>query len=137
MSRPPSLLQRLVRARGGATAVEFGIILPALLLLLLGIAEAGRAYWMQSALNFATEEAARCAVIQATAPAPLRAPCDNATDTAAYAAAKAPQLQLTGANFTVNTASACGALVTAQMSYQFLMLPAFKGLTLQARACHA
>ncbi len=49
----------------GATALEYGIILPALLLFLLGIMDAGRLLWNYTTLYRAAEAAARCAAVNA------------------------------------------------------------------------
>lgn len=54
-------LARLPADIRGATAVEFALIAPILLSLLLGAVEAGRFIWIDAALDHAMREAARCA----------------------------------------------------------------------------
>jgi Flp pilus assembly protein TadG len=54
---------------GGATAVEFAVLLPVLLLVLTGILEFGRALWIRQDMQFAVEEAARYALVNDTASA--------------------------------------------------------------------
>jgi len=49
----------------GQSLVEFALVLPLLLLLVVGIAEAGRAWMTQNVLTGAVREAARIAVVQA------------------------------------------------------------------------
>ena len=56
------------RASGerGAVAVEFALILPVLLLILMGTIEFGRVYSQFQVYNGAAREGARCAAVQAT-----------------------------------------------------------------------
>jgi Flp pilus assembly protein TadG len=130
MSGPLALLRRLARARTGATALEFALVAPALLLMLLGLVEVGRAFWMKSALDFAVQEAARCAVVQQANPA-----CANPAAVRAYAAARVAQLAIPASAFTVAT-QACGVDVKAEVPYRFLsVLPGAP--TISAEACHA
>jgi len=44
----------------GSSAVEFAIIIPVLLVLILGIYEFGRLYWIQNTLQYAAEQTGRC-----------------------------------------------------------------------------
>ena len=46
---------------GGASAIEYGIILPVFLAFLLGIMDTGRLLWTYNTLHRATDAAARCA----------------------------------------------------------------------------
>ncbi|WP_448581183.1 TadE/TadG family type IV pilus assembly protein [Thermaurantiacus sp.] len=57
------LLRRLAADQGGATAVEFALVAPLLLVLLLGSIETGRYIWFAAALDHAVSEAARCAEV--------------------------------------------------------------------------
>ena len=50
----------------GAVAVEFALILPVLLLILMGTIEFGRVYSQFQVFNGAAREGARCAAVQAT-----------------------------------------------------------------------
>jgi len=47
----------------GSAAVELALVAPALFLFVFGIAETGRALWLQNALDYSVAEAARCATI--------------------------------------------------------------------------
>ena len=47
----------------GSVAVEYGLLLPALLLLVLGVMDVGRLLWTQATLDRAVEAAARCAAV--------------------------------------------------------------------------
>lgn len=46
--------------RSANVAVEFAITLPVLLLIIFGVMEFGRAYWIQNTLQFAAEQSGRC-----------------------------------------------------------------------------
>jgi Flp pilus assembly pilin Flp len=59
------LLQGVWRERAGATLVEFALIAPALLLLLIGMFEMGYNYYMQSQLQGAVQKAARDSALHA------------------------------------------------------------------------
>jgi len=56
----------LARDQRGAVAVEFAIVLPLLLLLVVGAIEFGRVYSQFQVFNGAAREGARCAAVQAT-----------------------------------------------------------------------
>lgn len=120
-------LTRLRRDRDGASAVEFAIILPMLLMLVFGVMEFGRALWTQNALHYSVEQAARCATVDTTT-------CGTASQIATYAAGLAG----TGFASSVFTATvvACGNLVSASFPIQ-LHIPFLNySLTLTARSCY-
>jgi Flp pilus assembly protein TadG len=131
MRPAPGLLTRLCRARRGAAAVETALVLPLALVLLLGTVEIGRAAWTQSALNFAVQEAARCASVRP-------ALCGTSTQIAAYAAGKVQGLGVTAADFTVTPALACGTQIDAHVAYSVIAHGVFPTApTIRARACRA
>ena len=114
--------------RQGATAVEFSLILPALLLLLFGIVEFGRLLWTQSALHFAVEEAARCATVDA-------ANCGSASAVQSFAVSRAAGLGLQNSVFALTT-PACGNQVSASYPFPFVMATLFPySITLTAQSC--
>jgi len=122
--------RRLITCRSGAAAVEAAMILPALLLLLLGSIEIARFAWERSALQFAVQEAARCAAVQPTV-------CDTPAHTQAFAAAKVAQLNIPASDFTVTT-PACGAQVQASVPYSYLVFAVFPAApTLTAQTCRS
>jgi len=56
-------IKRLLRNRSGASAAEFGLVLPLLIILLLGIIDAGRFIWEYNRAEKATQAGARVAVV--------------------------------------------------------------------------
>jgi hypothetical protein len=56
-------IRRLLRSRSGASAAEFGLVLPLLIILLLGIIDAGRFIWEYNRAEKATQAGARVAVV--------------------------------------------------------------------------
>jgi Flp pilus assembly protein TadG len=129
-------MRRRLRNRRGAVAVEFAFLLPALLLLVLGLIESGRLFWTYTTLSWAAQSAARCAVVNTTL-------CGTTGQIQTYAAAQAYGITVSGTDFAVATA-ACGAQVT--MNYPFtLLIPylsvgtasgSFNILTLPITACY-
>ena len=55
--------RRLWADRSGASAVEFAIVLPVFVLLVLGSISAALLTFSVSSLNYAVEDAARCAAV--------------------------------------------------------------------------
>ena len=102
----------------GAAAVEFALVLPLLVVLAFGIAEFGRAYYLQTTLSGAAREgvrvmairndpaAARSAVVNAAsalgvtesqvAVSPSSCPPSSATDTVATVTISYPMTYMTG-----------------------------------------
>ncbi|HUK61626.1 MAG TPA: TadE family protein [Stellaceae bacterium] len=75
-------LRRDTRA---GTAVEFALLVPVIIVIFLGIFEFGRAIWVQGILDYAVEQAARCASINTTT-------CSSTGTTQTYAAGQAAPL---------------------------------------------
>lgn len=117
--------------RRGSVAIEYALILPALLLLVIGIIDTGRVLWTYTTLYRATEAAARCAAINTT-------DCGAVAQIQSYAAAQAWGLTIDAGAFTVTTA-ACGIHVTGAYDFTFA-IPAFTSdlgtITLTATACY-
>jgi len=128
-------LHRLLRCRRGSAAVEAAFVLPLLLLLLLGIIEFGRMAWTRSSLDFAVQEAARCAVVRTDR-------CPTPAATQQFAAARAAAVRVPATAFTVTFGQACGVRVSAAYTYRFitadLVAKAFGGApTLRSEVCRA
>jgi Flp pilus assembly protein TadG len=125
---PIGALARLVQDRRGTTAVEFALVAPALCLLIYGVMEFGRMAWTQSALNFAVEEAARCASVTPSV-------CGTSGQIATYAANEISPNYIPASSFSGATAS-CGHQVTASFAYPFVASGLFPMTpTLSATAC--
>jgi Flp pilus assembly protein TadG len=109
----------------GAAVVEFALVVPILLLLVLGIAEFGRAYYIQASLSQAAREGVRVMALQ------------NST-AGAVAATQAAAQPLTPTNITVSPSNcvasgstpAATATVTVTYSFSFLTSLFGSGLTL-------
>ncbi len=129
---------RRCRERGAAT-VEFAIIFPILLLLVLGLIEVGRAIWTQTTLDYAVQAAARCAAVSP----------NLCRDVPSYAARKAFGLNFNDpASVFVVSSGSCsvdangiptGAQVTASLPFDWLVPAFFPNPPfperLRARAC--
>ena len=97
----------------GAVAIEYAIVLPVLLVLMLGIMDVGRLMWTYSTIARATQAAARCFAIKATS-------CATATETQNYAVTQVWGLTVDASTFTVST-PACGAQVSASYVFAFVV----------------
>ena len=62
---------RLIKCRDGASAVEFAMVLPLLIILLFGIIDAGRFAWEYNRAEKATQAGARVAVVTSSFPSGL------------------------------------------------------------------
>jgi hypothetical protein len=138
MARPSTRRHRSLRAdEGGSIAVEFALVLPALLLLVFGVIEFGRLLWVDNTLRHAVQEGARCAAMNC---------CESSgacSSPQGLAAQRATGLGLTAADFVLETQD-CGKRLVAGatgdgVSYEFMLgdLIGFLGvdLTLRAQAC--
>ncbi len=70
-------MRKQLRSERGATAVEFAFVVPLLILLVLGIAEFGRAFQVQGTISAAAREGVRMMALQ-NDPAAARAAVRNA-----------------------------------------------------------
>jgi Flp pilus assembly protein TadG len=118
----------VIADRRGTTVIEVAIVFPVLVLMLLGIIEFGRALWTQNSLQYAVEQAARCASVD---------PVNCATDAQiqAYAVTQLNGIPAVAANFTPSKPS-CGRKVAASLPFTFVasqLLP--YSLTLTAWSC--
>ncbi len=60
-------MKALMRARAGATAVEFALVAPIFIIMTMGVFEIGRAFWIRSSMQFAVEETTRYAIVNTSA----------------------------------------------------------------------
>ena len=129
-------IARFARNENGSNAVEFALVVPLLCTMFFGIFEFGRALWVQGTLDYAVEQAARCASINTTT-------CSSPGTTETYASQQTTPLNIPVADFTASTPT-CGNQVTA--SYQFNFIGTFaliggnaifpSSLTLTSSSCY-
>ena len=93
----------------GTTAVEFAIIAPVLIALIVGILALCVGLFLIASLHYAVEESARCASIKTTI-------CSDSATTIAYAQSHYFGPNLSPA-FTYDAAAPCGSSVSASVSY--------------------
>ena len=96
----------------GANAVEFALVAPLLIGLLFGIFEFGQAIWTQGVLEYAVEQAARCASINTTT-------CGSSAAIKTYASQQTSPLNLAASVFSASTPT-CGNQVTASYVFSFV-----------------
>ncbi len=124
----------LVRARErGASAVEFALVMPLLLLMLMGMIDFGMAINSQAVLGNAAREAARAGSFNASDTAAAQTVALNASATLKGAAPTVVVTCTTVAGSTINCGSAEGGdVVKVSMTYRYfwispaiLALPAY------------
>lgn len=143
-------LRRLALAHGGATAVEFALVLPMFLMLVFGAIEFGRLLWTEQALQETAIAGARCVAI-AQGSNPTNSPCAssgsyNATTATTYiqGIASGWGLSIPTSGITPNPAGSGGCLGLSQVTLTStftsvvpnLIQLAAGGITLTASACY-
>ena len=122
-------LRGLRHGSRGSAAVELALLAPALFLFVFGIAETGRALWLQNALDYSVAEAARCASINPTA-------CNSVNDIQNYAAARSGSgVDPLVFSVTIPMPS-CGNQVSANYPMALLIPFLTLSVTLTAQACY-
>lgn len=122
----------------GTVAIEYGLILPAMLLFIFGLIDASRLLWTNITLTRATEVAARCGAVSPTI-------CANIPSFAMTQAQNFGIFDATAADF-VATTPACGVQVQATYTFTFVVpwFPQFSAsapfgattMRLNATACY-
>ena len=123
---------RRLRLRGdrGSAAVEFAIVIPVLLLLVLGTVEFGRVFFLQNSITNAARVGARTMAIEASAANP-NAVSDAKSQTAAAAVAPAlttTQVTVSTSNGTSNCvvpAAGTAVYVTVTIAYPVTQITGF------------
>jgi Flp pilus assembly protein TadG len=72
------LLTRLIRSAEGSSAIEFALVLPVTITLMVGSVCAANLFFAANSLHFAVQDAARCAAVKTTV-------CTSSASTIAYA----------------------------------------------------
>ena len=118
-----------MREDRGASAVEFALVFPVFILMVLGIFEFSRALWTSSLLNYAVQAAARCGAVDT-------ATCGSSTDTVTYAVQNSSPLSIPSSDFAATTQN-CGSQVTVAFPFTFIVPQMFPfNITLSAQACY-
>ena len=122
-----ALVSRFARARQGGAAVEYAIVLPAFIVLLVGAFGAANLGFAINSLHYAVEDGARCAAVKTTI-------CTDGPSTVTYAQSRysGPQISPTFAY----SASGCGHTVSATGAYQFMLGLTTLNVPLSASACY-
>ena len=129
MSAWIAMVRRFSQCRSGSAAVEAAFALPILLLTLLGMVELGRAALVQSSLNYAVQETARCAAIRPDL-------CGTSELAASFAAKKARAASIPAAAFTLSSQTCCKN-VRSQIELRLILHPIFADPKLKAEFCRA
>lgn len=99
------------RDSAGSNAVEFALVAPAFILLIVGSFYTAGLAFAASSLQFATEAAARCASVQTTV-------CTDSSSIQAYGRTRFAASGAGTPNFAYS-ASGCGHVVTGTITYLF------------------
>ena len=122
----PAFIRTFARDRSGAGALEFALVVPVFIIMVLGVIGCAQMANAASSMNYAVQEAARCYALDQTR-------CGNPTAIAAYARTKylGPGINPT---FSSSTAG-CGNTVTATATYRIDALFIRQDVPLRASAC--
>jgi hypothetical protein len=101
------LLGRLLRREGGTVAIEFAMVFPLFIMMMLGIVEFGRFLWADNTLRHAVQEGARCAALHCCEVA--GATCETPQE---FAALRAAGLNVTEDDFLLDS-DTCGMRMRA------------------------
>jgi len=122
-----NLLESLRRDQRGTTAVEFGIVAPVFIALLLGTIGLCVALFLVGSLHFAVEDGARCASVKTTI-------CADGPTTIAYTQSRYLGPSGVTPTFTY-AAAACGNSVSASITYSVNVLFKTLVIPISATAC--
>ena len=121
------LARRFRHDARGATAVEFGLILPVFLMLVVGVINVSLLTNAVSSMNFAVQEAARCSAVNR-----VLCPTSQSAETYALGRYKGPNIS---PSF-VATASGCGHTVTANATFDLNVAIHVYRIPLHATSCY-
>lgn len=100
-----------LRNTGGSPAVEFAVVAPVFLAMMIGTIYASVLFFVDGSLQNAVEDAARCAAVKTNV-------CPDNSSTQTYALSHFYGSSVLTPTFTASTAS-CGHTVSATASYSF------------------
>ncbi len=114
------------RRDDGQALVEFALILPILLLLILGLFDVARAVWQENTLAFAAREGTRYAQVHGSASASPVAYCSSCANSAVASTVQSAAIGVYGITTTVDFPDGNndrGSRVTVTTSAPFVPLP--------------
>lgn len=115
MRKHQSFLTRLRSCRAGAMAVEFAIVAPIFLLMVLGVVEFGRLFYIKSNLQHAVEQTSRYAMVNSGA---------SMASLEAYTLGQLSGMSSTGVTPDATTETVAGTeyvIVTATYTFSFII----------------
>jgi Flp pilus assembly protein TadG len=121
------VLARLKDDRGGATAMEFAFVLPIFILLTLGALSAAIYGYSLVSLQFAVQDAARCAAVRPGV-------CSDLTSISAYAQSKYLGVDLKPTYY--YSTSPCAHTLRVTGTFALNVIPAMMNVPMSARACY-
>jgi Flp pilus assembly protein TadG len=113
----------------GVSTVEFAIVLPAFLMVVIGGMQLSMLGFTSSSLHYAAEEGARCGAIQTTR-------CTSPTSAQTRAAAAFQNITGTTATFTATSTAACGYQMVGNVTYTLKTGVGSISVPLSATACY-
>jgi Flp pilus assembly protein TadG len=119
-------IARLAADRRGATLIEYAFAASVLVVIIVGILEFGRALFLQTQLQQAVSQAARCATVNNSA-------CGTSTAIRSYAASQASSILSISSNSFVYTNASCGNQVTISYPFNF-SIPFYGNVTMMINA---
>ena len=120
-------LSKKLRSESGASAVEFALLLPVLMLILFGIIEFGMALYRQAILTNASREGARLAIV-ASVPPITNAAVDTKIDAYLTAAGINPGT-VTRNTPVITGGTGSNVTVTLTLPYTYVVLPGLTSIT--------
>lgn len=123
-----SRLRAFLGNASGQSLVEFALVLPVLLLIVLGIIEVSRAVWQTNTLAYAAREGTRYAIVHGSAGSPVAYPDSHqpVIDAVRDAAVGVPNVTVTVSWPDLNGTQPCydrGCRVVVDASAPFVPLP--------------
>jgi Flp pilus assembly protein TadG len=122
-----TLLRRWRDDRGGATAIEYAMVLPVFAMLVLGVINTSQLASVISGMHFAVQEAARCSAVNEVV-------CGNADATVAFARGR--YVGPRAAPTFVSTNDGCGHTVRATANFELNVAIMSFDVPLSAEACY-
>jgi Flp pilus assembly protein TadG len=123
-------LRRFLRDTSATTAAEFALVVPIFIALTFGTFSTGVAFSAITQMHFAAEKAARCLAVD------VAGNCTNIDSYAKKFYGGPGMTTLTFQEQTTAPAPACGHLVVANGTYQFITGFHSSAMTLTAQACY-